>query len=255
MKIQFYLLILFTVITFNNKLLAQNQGGPGKKERGISIYAAAGYTSFTFNESGFEEILIEHNNQWRNTTNYDLAISYHANPIWTFSITGSQIRSSAKTENIIAVSQTDTFIGFLEDNITIKSLGFLAEKSLFKKETFSIGFLVGLDYFYYENNGHFIVDKFLLDGGDVSFRLGAFFELNLSKNLFVNLRGQYVSSTLKNPSYQPVNPQLAVLVDSQDLTRMEFSIGLRYSFLRDSKGKKKRQNKEDEEYVPKTRFE
>lgn len=253
MKPQFLFFTLFLLLAFNNDLFAQEKSAHVQKERFISIYAGAGYTSFTFREVGFEEVLIEHNNQWRNTTNYDLGISYHPNQTWTFSISGSQIKANAKTDNIIAISPTDTFRGFLEDKISINSLGFMAEKSLFKKEAFSMGFLVGLDYFYYQNHGNFIVDEFLLEGGDASFRLGAFFELNLSKNLYVDLRGQYVYSTLTSPSYQPVNPQLAVQVESQDLTRLELSIGIRYSFFRHVSPSKK-SIKSEEEYVPNRRF-
>ena len=236
---------IFSLVFF--QLKAQSSSDLPKKQRFLSLHAGVGYTSFTFRESNFEEVLIKHNQQWRNTYNYDLGIVYHRNDSWSFSLSASQITAQAKTENIVAISPTDTFAGFLEDDIT-------AEKSLVRKEAFSLGYFIGLDYFYYRNVGHFIVDDFILDGGDFSFRLGAFFELSLSQNLYLNFKAQYVSSTLSSPAYEAVNPQLILNVESQDLSRMEFSLGIRLSLLKEASKRSKAPADNDEDYVPNRRF-
>tara|TARA_R110002072_G_scaffold138653_2_gene281987 strand:- start:6429 stop:7196 length:768 start_codon:yes stop_codon:yes gene_type:complete len=254
MKTKFSIIsiVIFSLVFF--QLKAQSSSDLPKKQRFLSLHAGVGYTSFTFRESNFEEVLIKHNQQWRNTYNYDLGIVYHRNDSWSFSLSASQITAQAKTENIVAISPTDTFAGFLEDDITLRTLGITAEKSLVRKEAFSLGYFIGLDYFYYRNVGHFIVDDFILDGGDFSFRLGAFFELSLSQNLYLNFKAQYVSSTLSSPAYEAVNPQLILNVESQDLSRMEFSLGIRLSLLKEASKRSKAPADNDEDYVPNRRF-
>lgn len=246
-------LILCFLLSFNSALYSQDAINYQKKERFLSIYASAGYTSFTFKEENFDEVINSHNNQWRNTNNYDFGISLHPNEDWTFSLNYSEISASAITRNIYIITATDTIAGILEDNISIRSFGISAEKGLFRSESFSTGFLLGADLFNYQNNGVLVVDEFILDGTDISLRLGAFFEVSLSPHVSVNFKGQYVISYLGNPNYQVVNPRIPVFVDTQNLSRLEFNLGLRINFLRNSNSKN-RGPVEDDEYVPQPRF-
>lgn len=248
--------ILFCLIIFLipfPKALGQ-QGDFQKKERAVSFHFGAGYTNFTFNETSQESIIVAHNNQWRNTNNYDLGILYHHNKKWTFGIQGSQLSAYAVTENLLVATPTDTFAGFLEDDIILKTMTVFGEGHLLKKENYSLGLTGGLDYFYYQNYGNLIVDEFLLEGGGFALRFGGFFDLQLSRRISLNFKGQYISSTLRNPSYQAVNPQIPILVENQDLSRMEFNIGLRISLLRKARSNSKNSNDDDNEYVPNPRF-
>lgn len=237
-------------------LWSQGISGSVSKEKKFSIHLGTGYTSYTFADDD-QDVISEHNNKWRNTSNYNIGFGYHTNPNWFFKLTGSLTQSDARSDSIVAISPTDTISGFLEDNVQLLSIGVTAERKFLNRENWNLGYLLGLEYFYLEDKGTFIQDEFTLTGGDIGMRAGLFFNVTLSNQLSLNFSGQYVIGILDNPSYDAINAQLPLFIESKDLSRLEFNIGLRFHILSSaySKPKKPKEAEEDDEYVPNRRFE
>lgn len=230
---------------------AQNPSNPNKAKT-LSFNISSGYTHFTFEEDG-QQTIVDHNNKWKNTTNFNGFIGYHFNENWMLGLNFSQTNAFARTNGIIATSRIDTLYGHLEDNISLSTFGLALEKNLWATDHFNLAFIIGLDYFYYINTGQYIVDKFTLDGADIGTRLGFVFNASLDNKLSLNLSAQYQVARLNNPTYSAVNQLIPVVVDSQNLTRVELNIGLRYDLFTKRQYKKKVKTDSDD-YVPNSRF-
>lgn len=235
-------------------LTAQSASNPIQLQKKFTFHVGAGGTYFAFSELD-DPTLNLHKEKTRETYNYNASFGYHPNEDWMFSLSGSLLRVSARTNDIVAFSPTDTFFGYLEDKIQITTIGLTAERNVGSIGSFNGGYILGIDYFMYEDLGHFVVDDFSLTGSDIGFRGGLFLNYNLSNRLSLNVQVQYVLAVLNDPMYESKDPQLPIIVVSEDITRINLNVGLRFSILSNKAIKEKPLPLADDEYVPSNRFE
>ncbi len=224
-------------------------------EKLISFQLGIGQSYYTF-EGSDNELISSHNDKWRSANNYSALIGFHPNPKWMLSLTGSYHFSEARTDGVIAAGQGVVYSGYLLDRVQLLSIGINAEQTVFKLKAVDLSYHVGVNLFYLENNGTLIVDDFKLSGTDFGFRIGVNGDWFITNKMSLIAQIQYSVNTIGDPNYEVDDPKIPVIIPSQDMSRVELNIGLRYSFLRKTRRKKQERPKEDEdEYVPNKRFE